>query len=145
MRLVMAKRGGWEVGTTKRGKGMKIMAIVDFAMDRRSRSVIALTTAQRLWQSAADRAKLPVATERASAGWRRYSRSRTADELKGNADQARKVESQGAMSHSNWSSRPRQMLREILRLISATAAAAITSAGISNRRPCVQEQPTGGV
>jgi hypothetical protein len=35
--FVMAKGGGSEIGATKRGKGMKIMAIVD-AMDCRSRS-----------------------------------------------------------------------------------------------------------
>src|SRR5205807_9617779 len=29
MRVLMAKGGGSEIGTTKRGKGMKIMAIVD--------------------------------------------------------------------------------------------------------------------
>jgi hypothetical protein len=36
--FVMAKGGGSEVGATKRGKGMKIMAIVDRSMDCLSRS-----------------------------------------------------------------------------------------------------------
>jgi len=36
--FVMAKGGGSEIGTTKRGKGMKIMALW-IAMDCRSRSV----------------------------------------------------------------------------------------------------------